>query len=355
MSLFKRANSKFWWYKFTFDGERIQASSKTTNKKKAQLAETRHYERLLNGELGVKEKKEAPTFEKAADEFLAWAKVERTNAGTYKRYKYAVKLLKKYFAKTRTDRIEKKDIEKFIAWRRVQKSQKTRDAVETVTINLELLVLKMIFNRLVSAEVLRDSPARPVKRLAENDPEFHVITPSEEKIYLLACPQPLQDVASLMLQTGARCGELYNLRRQDVFLDKGFLKIAKGKTKSARRNVYLTEKAKEILRYRMNKFKGVFLFPQDDIDGKPPTRSLDRLHAAVVETTGLQFRLYDCRHTFATRAVEIAKIDLVTLASILGHSSLRMVMRYAHPSELHKENAIRAMEGLSPQPVAKAS
>ncbi|HEX8567405.1 MAG TPA: tyrosine-type recombinase/integrase [Pyrinomonadaceae bacterium] len=57
----------------------------------------------------------------------------------------------------------------------------------------------------------------------------------------------------------------------------------------------------------------------------------------------LKFRLYDARHTFASRAVEDG-IDLLVLASILGHSNLKMVMRYAHPSETFKADAIKRME-----------
>ena len=56
-----------------------------------------------------------------------------------------------------------------------------------------------------------------------------------------------------------------------------------------------------------------------------------------------QFRLYDLRHTFATRAAE-AGVDLVTLASLLGHSRIQMVMRYAHLIEEHQISAIRKIE-----------
>jgi hypothetical protein len=39
--------------------------------------------------------------------------------------------------------------------------------------------------------------------------------------------------------------------------------------------------------------------------------------------------------TFATQAAQNG-MDLATLAAILGHSKLDMVLRYAHPQEKHK-------------------
>jgi integrase len=55
------------------------------------------------------------------------------------------------------------------------------------------------------------------------------------------------------------------------------------------------------------------------------------------------FRPYDMRHTWATRAVE-AGIDLVTLAAMLGHSRIQMVLRYAHPQQAHHSSAMRKLE-----------
>jgi len=124
------------------------------------------------------------------------------------------------------------------------------------------------------------------------------------------------------------------------------LQITKGKTKAARRRIHLSDKANDIIKARLEQFDGVFLFPQNDIDGEGATKTLDYWHLKTVTRLGFKFRLYDCRHTFATRALE-SGIDLLTLAALSGHASLKMVMRYAHPSEERKAEAIRKMQKIS--------
>ena len=78
-------------------------------------------------------------------------------------------------------------------------------------------------------------------------------------------------------------------------------------------------------------------------DASKPIVKLNNAHRGAVERAKLKpFRLDDCRHTFATRAAE-AGVDLVTLAALLGHSRVQLVMRYAHPTEEHQYNAIKKM------------
>jgi integrase len=241
------------------------------------------------------------------------------------------------------DQIEPKDIEKFILLRSRQTSRKTKDLITRDSINNELIVLKTIFKRLVSSEVLSKSPARDIKQLAANERSFHVLTPDEEKIYLLACSQPLQDIASLMLETGMRPIEIYKLKRQNVNIEKGFLQIENGKTKSSNRKVWLSDKASDILQARINDCKEDYLFPKNANDSAAPLFQINKIHVKTVNRIGLKFRLYDCRHTFATRVLD-SGIDLLTLASMLGHASLNQVMRYAHPSETRKNEAIQQMQ-----------
>jgi integrase len=350
MALYKRSNSKFWWMKFTFDGELVQQSTKVANKRDALTIEAAFRHELALGRIGIKPKKDAPTFAVAAFDFLKWSKVSHAEKTTERRERFAVQVLTDFFGKKKTDSIEAKDVEKFVVWRSGQTSRKTKDKITRGTVNRELITLKKIFKRLVNEGVLRNNPAQTVKLLKENDADFHVLSDDEEKIYLLAAPQPLQDVAILMLETGMRCGEIYRIRRSEVFLDKGLLKVTKGKTKAAVRQVHLTAKASAVLRGRLQRFKGENLFPQNDEDFRAATIGIEKMHSRTLERLKLSFRLYDCRHSFASRAVENG-VDLLTLSQILGHSGLKTISRYAHPSESYKADAIKKMEN---RKIAKA-
>ena len=60
MSIYKRENSKFYWFKFHFNGELVQRSSKATSIKDAKLAESDDYKKLLRGDLDALPKPKAP-------------------------------------------------------------------------------------------------------------------------------------------------------------------------------------------------------------------------------------------------------------------------------------------------------
>lgn len=163
-----------------------------------------------------------------------------------------------------------------------------------------------------------------------------MLSADEEKLYLLAASQPLQDIATLMLETGMRPKEVYGIRRENVHIEQGYLFNPHGKTKAAKRKVPLGATARAVLSQRLeNKdIKGDCLFPGRSTQA--PIVKVNNAHTAAVKRSKVAaFRLYDLRHTWATRMAQ-AGVDLVTLAAMLGHSKINMVMRYAHPTEEHQ-------------------
>jgi Phage integrase family/Phage integrase SAM-like domain len=98
-----------------------------------------------------------------------------------------------------------------------------------------------------------------------------------------------------------------------------------------------------IIKRRMDAAKGVYLFAHRK-DANRPTLKVSNAHTrALKQSTVRSFRLYDLRHTWATRAAE-AGMDMPTLAALLGHSKLNMVMRYAHPLEQRQVDAVKRLE-----------
>jgi site-specific recombinase XerD len=60
----------------------------------------------------------------------------------------------------------------------------------------------------------------------------------------------------------------------------------------------------------------------------------------AVEEAGIGHYWWHCnRHTFASRLV-MAGVDLLTVASLLGHRTLQMVKRYAHLAPEHQADAV---------------
>ncbi|MFN2531114.1 MAG: tyrosine-type recombinase/integrase [Pyrinomonadaceae bacterium] len=91
--------------------------------------------------------------------------------------------------------------------------------------------------------------------------------------------------------------------------------------------VPLSERATAVLLRRLEKVEGEFLFPGRETD--QPVIKVNRAHVGTLARVNLlrsetnqspipHFRIYDLRHTWATRGA-MAGIDLVTLAAMLGH------------------------------------
>lgn len=342
MSIYKRGG--VYWFHFVYNGEHIQKSTKTSNRQAAREIESAYRTKLAKGEVGIEEKQPAPAFRQAMKNFLAWSKQEHDKANTHKRYETSSKPLLRFFKDTPLDRITLETVEKYKGWRIKQKGIRTGKALKPATVNRELACLKHLFNRFrknVSA-----NPVSEVAFLNEENEQTRVISVDEEKLYLLSASQPLHDIAALIVETGMRPEEVYRIRRENVSLEHGYVFNPYGKTKAAKRKIPLSERASQILSKRLQEGKGNYLFQgrrnKKGVKDKPILK-VNNAHYAALERSGVRsFRLYDLRHTFATRAV-IAGVDLVTLAALLGHSKINMVLRYAHPTEEHKFAAIKKM------------
>src|SRR2546427_744111 len=142
MAVYKQAKSKYWWYKFNWNGEQIRESTKQTNKRVAEQMEAAHRTALAKGEVGLREKKPVPTLSIFADDhflpFVRATKAEKPRTIVF--YEGTVKNLKSdsRLSKLRLDRITSEDLGKFVAARQ-------QAGLKVSTINRELATVRRMF------------------------------------------------------------------------------------------------------------------------------------------------------------------------------------------------------------------
>lgn len=350
MSLFKRGD--VYWYEFVHNGRRYRKSTGVKNHRVAGDIERAFRTALAKGEVGITKRKPIPGFRISMSEFLNWSKQEHAaHPRTHARYKVSSVALLQYFADAPLDKITPEEVERFKTTRagefKTARSKKgrvqTKKRIRPATVNRELACLKALFSFFIKADVVLKNPVSRVKFLAENNQQTRVLSYLEERAYFEKASPMLQDVARLILETGMRPEEVYTIRPENVDLERKTLQVPQGKTKAARRLLTLTSGAVEVLNRRMAGLKSPYVFPCET-DPKRPIPKVNNAHDRAVKNSKIPpLRLYDLRHTWATRAA-MSGIDLVTLAAMLGHSRIQMVLRYAHPTQAHQVKAMEQLE-----------
>ena len=141
------------------------------------------------------------------------------------------------------------------------------------------------------------------------------------------------DIIRLLLLTGCRRSEIVELRWAEVHVD--MLVLADSKT--GPRKVPLNTQARAILQ-RQPRLESPFVFPSP----RDPSRSRYpdlALWYRVRREAGIKdVRLHDLRHTHASHAV-MNGVPVPVVSRMLGHSNVRMTMRYAHLGDREIEAA----------------
>lgn len=348
MSVYREISGNY-AYDFWYRGQRVKKSTRQKDRRQAQLMEAAAKADLMRGITKLKQREERTVpseFGRFVKEiFLPW--FQNTHQGhpnSYHRHVTATKPLLKRFGSHKLQAINGGSVEDYKSVRATQVSRRTGRQFKPATVNRELAALRAIFSLAIKHKLVSENPVQGVRFLREDNEQMRVLSYDEEAQYLAAATPRLREIAQLILNTGLRPEEVYRLRREDVHLFEGYLHVPFGKTPAAKRNVPLNKEATKLLAARLEKFgTDVYVFPSKR-DAKRPMGMIANTHHRTVERTKLPwFRLYDLRHTFATRAVQ-SGMDLPTLAGILGHAKLNMVLRYAHPTPEHKRQAITKLE-----------
>jgi integrase len=336
MSVYKRGG--VYWYEFRFQGQRYHQSTGLTNKTAARRAEAIRKAELAEGRAGIACYGPSPTFGHfVTNEFLPWSEKEhQAHWRTHQRYKTASKPLKMFFGRTHIDVISPGLVERF-------KVARSAD-VSPASVNRDMAVLRYMMNFAIRQGYLLRTPVSGVRFLDEGPEIMRIVSHEEEQRYLKEASPLVRDFATVILETAMRPEEVFTIRKENVHLSKRYLFVPIGKTKYARRNVPLTESVVEILKRRLAKAEGPYLFPHRHDPSKPLT-TLKKAHEEALRKAEIKtrFRIFDLRHTFGSRTA-MAGVDLATLKELMGHSQISMTMRYVHPTPEHKKLTVKKLE-----------
>lgn len=295
----------------------------------------------LDEKRGLRKPTENIALKDFLDEFIAGC--EANGKRSVGRDRTLAAHLNNYFQNKNLNEITASGVEGYKVHRRAQRLKKAGDRLVPVsagTVNRELSLLREALYAAVAQGRLTDYPL-PKRRLLLKEPDFkfRVLTRAEAKALLAAAPEYLKPIILTLLSTGMRKGEVLGLKWDSVDFHRGFIQIAAQDAKSGKaRSVPMSPALFETLRdlhVAGASAEHVFINPKTGRRLKDFKRSF----ATACRGTGIKCRIHDLRHTFASWAVETG-CDLVTLKDILGHSSLAMVLRYAHPGEETRRRAV---------------
>lgn len=272
----------------------------------------------------------------------------------------------KHLFDKRLDKVSGWDIEK---WR----SKRHKEGLSAATSNRYIGTLKAMFNRAVEWEIIEANPLAKVKKQKSDSRAIirYLSTDEEERLRAamrsrdrrLAKSNPFYDgkqfvrlkpilggyqdhihsMVLLLMNTGMRRGELFNLRWQDVdFVNKRLTVIGNTSKTGQTRYIPLNVEACVVLKRwsEQTQRNSGFVFV-----GKHGERftNIDKAWKVLLRDAKItDFRLHDLRHHFASRLVS-AGVDLNSVRELLGHTDIKMTLRYAHLAPAHLSEAVAVL------------
>jgi integrase len=334
----ERGSCGVYWYKFMWQGKLVRESTKQGNDKVARQMEAAHRTSLAKGEVGIREKKPAPSLaDFLKNDFVPFVRTRHaTKPGTAEYYSDGAKMVGKCdWASEPLDKISDQHAQHFAA---------KYAALSASRINCGLRTLRRALNLAFEWGKL-ERPAKITLAKGERQRDTVLVDGDWER-YIAECPQPWRDAATIVRGTGMRPGEAFALRWENIYLNgtSGLVQVTEGKTKAARRMLPMVPAVYAALKARReaagNPEEG-WVFPASSREGHlnkdtakdQHKRALARVNADAKKKDMRElnpFQPYVLRHTALTRLAE-AGCDVFTLARIAGHSSITITQRYVHP------------------------
>lgn len=277
MSIYKRG--EVYWYKFMWQGKLVRESTKQGNDKVARQMEAAHRTSLAKGEVGIREKKAVPTLaEFLKKDFVPYVEAKHVaKMGTLEYYRDGANMvLKCDWAAERLDQVSDQHAQQFAA--KFAKLSPSR-------INCGLRSLRRALNLAFEWGKL-DRPAKVTLAKGERHRD-RVLTDVEWHQYIVECPQPWRDAATVIRGTGMRPGEVFCLRWENTYLNGtgGLIQITDGKTSAARRVLPMIPAVYAALKERYEqagKPEAGWVFPSSSREGHFNKNTAKDQHAKAI-------------------------------------------------------------------------
>lgn len=344
----QKVETKTWWYEFTFAGQRIRESSRSTRKTFALEAEKRRRLELEKAIVGLGNEARVSRIRRVGEvvkEYLqAYPLNHRPESVRFANSHLGI--VKKRLGDSMLSDLTEPRIRQYIAAR-------LGEGVSGRTINMELGELSRAIGR-TWRELWPN-----VRKLEERKDVGRALSDAEERKLLEAAYQSksrfLGPFVAIALLTGMRSGELFDIRWGCVDLDNELVTVGQAKTRAGTgRQIPMNKDLVRVFReygaWYEQKIAALkpehYLFPLRRVGElhDPLTRMKDLTAAwdKARDRAGVQCRFHDLRHTVATKLAE-AGVAESTMLALLGHMSRAMLERYSHIRIAAKRSAVESL------------
>jgi integrase len=335
MAPFRRG--KIWYIRYSYGGKRITRAV-GPSKRQAELALGKIKAEIVEGKFLDPVKGQKIAYGTLLDRYLKEYSAVHKKRNSYLADTYHGKHLRSTFGSTLLKDLTPDKVSTYVE-RMIQSGRKP------ATVNRHLALLKHSFTLAKQWGFIRYSPLSDVKLLRENNKRMRYLEAEQYRGLLEVLPEYLRGIVILAANTAMRREEILSLKWNQVDLARRWINLHETKNGEARK-VPINSAAIELLRdLARDRARRGSINPY--VFCNPLTGSrwhdLRRAFAGGVKRAGIEnFRFHDLRH-HAASWLTMAGVDLLTVASILGHKDLRMTQRYSHLSPEHKLTAVEAL------------
>ena len=130
-------------------------------------------------------------------------------------------------------------------------------------------------------------------------------------------------VVLILIYTGLRIGELLELRKTEVNIDKRYFKVLQSKTDAGIRTVPIAQKVLPYFQYWMNKNNCETLISTPDGKSFTYINYYDSYWLSLMNALNLEHKPHDTRHTCISM-LTAAKVDERFIQKVVGHKGLNV-------------------------------